>query len=244
MGCDIHLNVEVATNKSDQCTSWSLVQNELCVLKYGYTRHYIDLGWGEGRNYNTFAMLADVRNYSSFENMDEKSFEPMSTPKGTPNDMSDDLHNLYHGWGSDAHSASYFTLKELVDFKDNGYFQKTVKHTGKVMIEEFDEYWTEIIKSKTGNNLVLKRCPNSYSASIYSPMNEDKIYNIEFYENYEESAGFLIKLIDNLQSMVDSFYKYAFKYCFYIPTYDEDLSYEENQALKYDNIRIVFWFDN
>jgi hypothetical protein len=241
MGCDIHLNVEMVTKKNDQYTSWSLVQNELCVLNYG-SRHYVNLGWGEGRNYNTFAMMANVRNYSSYENR-EPLYEPMSEPKGTPKDMSEELSSLYCGWGGDAHSASYFTLKELVDFKNNGYFKKTVKHVGKVMIAEFDDYWNEIIESKKGNDLVLKRCPNSYASCIYNTPHE--IYNIEFYETYEESAGFLINLIDNLQSMVeDSFYKYAFNDCFYIPKHDENLSYEENQELKYENVRIVFWFDN
>ena len=243
MGCDIHLNVEVVTKKTEQYTSWSLIQNEMCVLDYG-SRNYINLGWGEGRNYNSFAMLANVRNYSSYENR-EPLYEPMSEPKGTPNDMSEELSSLYHGWGCDAHSASYFTLKELVDFKNNGYFKKTVTHTGKVMIDEFDDYWTEIIESQDGHNLVLKRCPKSYAGSIYSPTKKDKIYNIEFHETYEAGSGFLIKLIDNIKSLVDnSFYKYAFKDCIYLPKYDNNLSYEENQALKYENFRIVFWFDN
>lgn len=245
MGCDIHLNVEVVEKKIEEYKYWRLIQNELCIINYG-SRNYINLGWGECRNYNAFSMLADVRNYPSWENMDEKVFEPMSEPKGIPDDASEGLHMIYDSWGDDAHSASYFTLKELIDFRNDGYFKKTTKHTGKVIIEEFDDYWNEIIESKDGQNLVLKRCPKSYSASIYSPpTRENKIYNIEFTETYEESAGFLISLIDNLKSLVDDqFYRYVLKDCLYIPDHDPNLSYEENQQLKYENVRIVFWFDN
>ena len=37
-----------------------------------------------------------------------------------PNKLSKQIKKEYKGWGDDAHSASYFTLKELIDFyKEN-----------------------------------------------------------------------------------------------------------------------------
>lgn len=61
-----------------------------------------------GRNYYLFAALADVRN--------DYEIEPISEPRGIPEDVSYPIkHILKVNWGSDAHSISYFTLKELLD---------------------------------------------------------------------------------------------------------------------------------
>lgn len=69
-----------------------------------------------GRNYALFGILAGVR------------WQPdcgeISKPKGFPNDASDDVISAYKSWGRDAHSASYFTLKELQDVDWNGKYKK------------------------------------------------------------------------------------------------------------------------
>jgi len=66
-----------------------------------------------GRNYYLFAILADVRN--------DGSVEPISQPRGIPEDCSYPYKLLLDRWGMDAHSESYFTLEELLNVKWDEY---------------------------------------------------------------------------------------------------------------------------
>ena len=63
-----------------------------------------------GRNYELFAILADVRN-SDYVNY-------ITDPKGLPHDVTEYVKREYQAWGNDAHSCSYFTLSELIDYYD------------------------------------------------------------------------------------------------------------------------------
>lgn len=59
------------------------------------------------RNYYLFAVLADVRN--------SNNIDPISEPKGIPDDASAGFLYKSEQWKNDAHSHSYFTLAELLD---------------------------------------------------------------------------------------------------------------------------------
>lgn len=61
----------------------------------------------DNRNYYLFAILADVRNDGSIESIDY--------PRGIPHDCSSGYSYMTKQWGSDGHSHSYFTLKELLE---------------------------------------------------------------------------------------------------------------------------------
>jgi len=61
----------------------------------------------QGRNYYLFAVLADVRN--------SYGIDPISEPRGVPDDASFAYKKILENWGPDAHSESYFTLRELLD---------------------------------------------------------------------------------------------------------------------------------
>ena len=89
MGCDIHALME----KRDKELEW----------------YWINKGDPEiGRDYEMFAVLANVRNYDNLPFISE--------PKGKPEDCSDGFKGLLEYWGSDAHSTSWLTLKELKEF--------------------------------------------------------------------------------------------------------------------------------
>lgn len=60
-----------------------------------------------GRNYFLFGILAGVR---------EDRVDPITEPRGIPTDICDILKEEYSRWGSDAHTASYYTLSELINF--------------------------------------------------------------------------------------------------------------------------------
>jgi hypothetical protein len=75
--------------------------------KRKFTINYTDRIYA-GRNYLLFGILAKVRWY--------ECPKPISGPKGFPSNASDEVKLEYEVWGSDAHSASYFTLTELLNY--------------------------------------------------------------------------------------------------------------------------------
>lgn len=71
----------------------------------------------DGRNYNLFAMLADVRNGRGFAGVyTGEGFNPIADPKGAPSDMSSEIKSACEYWEGDGHSHSWFTVKELLDY--------------------------------------------------------------------------------------------------------------------------------
>lgn len=85
MGCDIHLFVEM---KSKKLGKWLL-----------YSHPEVR------RDYDLFAKMANVRNYDNIE--------PLSDPKGLPDDISESVQLIYDYERPDAHSESYLTLMEI-----------------------------------------------------------------------------------------------------------------------------------
>lgn len=104
MGCDIHSVVQVLDN------------NKWESIKEGYDR----------RNYDSFAILANVRNGRGFgSTITGDSIEPISYPRGLPDDFVVDDDNSHDGlytdydepmWLGD-HSHSYLGLDEMLDYE-------------------------------------------------------------------------------------------------------------------------------
>jgi|SRR5690554_4435721 len=79
-----------------------------------------------GRNYNLFAILADVRNGIGFAGIKTgEGFNPISKPRGVPKDASDYYLQEVDYWDGDGHSHSYHTLKQLKEYDWN---QETVQY--------------------------------------------------------------------------------------------------------------------
>ena len=109
MGCDIHMQVEYRTKV---CGTMQWCDGNLYeVNKFHdsypdepkYTRVHLN---NERRNYTLFGLLAGVRNYGT---------KPIVAPRGFPKDVSKSIAEEYDSWGSDAHSASWLTLAELMN---------------------------------------------------------------------------------------------------------------------------------
>ena len=122
MGCDIHTYVEVKRNVNS-LEKWTTADY---YKKNRYYADYPDEGKQyevvhiyDDRNYGLFSLLADVRNYSNNE--------PISQPKGLPEDCCDEIRKESDDYGCDGHSHSYFTLKELKDYANN---HRTIKRSG------------------------------------------------------------------------------------------------------------------
>ena len=108
MGCDIHMQVEYRT-KVYGTMQWC-DGNLYEVNKYyefyeepKYIRVHLN---NERRNYTLFGLLAGVRNYGT---------KPIVAPRGFPKDASKSIAEEYASWGSDAHTASWLTLAELMN---------------------------------------------------------------------------------------------------------------------------------
>lgn len=106
MGCDIHMHVEYKEK--------GVWQNGNFYKKDGYGYELVEF-YGD-RNYKLFAILADVRNYDCVKYISE--------PKGFPDDATEYVSLDYVRWGIDAHSCSYFTLKELIDFNEEHHYEE------------------------------------------------------------------------------------------------------------------------
>ena len=110
MGCDIHLYTERRYKKDDKeiwiCRD-HFKRNSYSVL---YPEEFYEKEWEivsiyDHRDYNLFAALADVRNYDHVI--------PIDKPRGLPEDVSKDVYSESLRWGSDGHSHSWLTAREL-----------------------------------------------------------------------------------------------------------------------------------
>ncbi len=99
MGCDIHAFAE--RRRGDK---WVKLNEAFEHLDYSNKKVWTDEPY-EGRDYELFAFLADVRNGNGIV--------PIATPKGVPDDASYGYLHEVERYGEDGHSHSFFTLKEL-----------------------------------------------------------------------------------------------------------------------------------
>ncbi len=142
MGTDIHMAAEVRKNGK-----WELVTDKVFKNPWYQPDVSKQHDWSkdeftsipyDGRNYNLFAMLADVRNGYGFAGcITGERLNPISEPKGYPEDMCQELQDdlnpaVYNQEGyyddpayyerphlSNEHTGSYLTLKELLDYDWN-----------------------------------------------------------------------------------------------------------------------------
>ena len=106
MGCDIHMYVEIKRNNRWECGDLFSIVDPYNKNREGY--HRVEL-YGD-RDYRLFTALADVRSCDNIP--------CICPPKGLPDDATDLVKEDYADWGLDAHSASYLTLRELIDYKE------------------------------------------------------------------------------------------------------------------------------
>ena len=106
MGCDIHTHLE--RQRADG--SWEQLQ-----LGYEPLGH---------RDYGLFGVLADVRNYSVVP--------PIAEPRDLPEDVSPEVRANFEEWECDAHTPSWLTVQELVEFDYDQLMndRRVVRQTG------------------------------------------------------------------------------------------------------------------
>jgi hypothetical protein len=105
MGCDIHMYVEYRHDGRWVCGDYFEVNPYYpkCGPEYSLVELY---GY---RDYALFGILAGVR---------KPEMPRIDDPRDLPEDCNDFIKKEYESWGIDAHSCSWLTLQELIDFQD------------------------------------------------------------------------------------------------------------------------------
>lgn len=229
MGCDIHTRCEVF-NKDTK--TWEIQgrifknpywdknrPNKIDEDGYQWNPEFTMEPFGN-RDYDLFAILADVRNGRGFAGIKtSEGFNPISEPKGIPIDISKEGLEFMNSYDSDGHSHSYFTVEEL---KNYDWGQVTV-HRGCISMEEYK------ILRKTND------CPNSWAGYISGPditvvdediadlfLNGEKFEKTPTHVNYHWTSTYKDSCIHFLDNTIPELEKLG----------------EPN------NVRIIFFFDN
>lgn len=201
MGCDIHIFCEVKKQwpNKEVKPEWKTVgkifkstyyrTKEITVInrysdneQYESNERYTNEPY-EGRNYNLFSILANVRNGYGFAGIDTgDGFIPISEPKGIPKDASDFYKQEVKSWNGDGHSHSWLTLKEIEDYD---WDRITVKR-GFVTPEQYKVF------KKNGK-------PDEWCGGTTNPTYKQ----VEWKQTYRESVGdFLTKTVPNLKKIL------------------------------------------
>jgi hypothetical protein len=134
MGCDIHFYVERRNGSGwKSCDVWEKpeYEDEGDRLTVPYGKHF----YGD-RNYDTFAILANVRNGHGFAGVDTgDGFVPIAEPRGLPDDLSPELKAEADAYLE--HTPTWLLLKELMDYD----WTRTTTKRGWVSGAEFED-WT------------------------------------------------------------------------------------------------------
>ena len=125
MGCDIHFFTEIKINDE-----WLMYDQP-----------------GIRRNYMLFAKMAGVRNYWD-------DLNPISPPKGIPNDISKTIRFIYDYEKCDAHSESWLSsgeVMELYKFLDTDKFKEYMNGNNRgwqIFGYLFGNDWTGFVEYK------------------------------------------------------------------------------------------------
>lgn len=225
MGCDIHMYAEKL-----QKGKWVKV-GDVFDNPY-YEPEGADYSWNTpktchpyiGRNYNLFAILADVRNGYGFAGCKTgEPMEPIDEPRGLPYDVSKEVKVESDGWGIDGHSHSYFTLGEILAYSWTN--KKT--HYGWVTMEDYKTFleegkpacWCGGVSGGGVRKVSNDRMEELIEKGKEDP--KDNIYTqIEWETEIWEDCRFFLEEVKKMKDMF------------------------EEEGLGVDEVRLVFWFDN
>lgn len=245
MGCDIHIYTEIKKNNKWKAikvkNTWKDFYSErLEIAKEEDNKKNIEYytniikeepdlvleGIYDGRNYDLFGILADVRNGYGFASCDTgDGFIPISEPKGLPKDVSLKVQEESDEWDCDGHSHNYFSLKELLDYNWNQFTNKRGWVSEKEYKTFLEKGRPESWSNGIGGGSIVYVSNEEMKHIIHNSIlkEKDKYYytQIEWKTFYYESAG-----------------------SFYTNTIPQLKKIAEENNVDYDDIRIVFWFDN
>ncbi len=227
MGCDIHMYYEIRYGDAWKYFDW---RSPYVIGTYtdGETKYdYIKMAddpLSSHRNYNLFAVLADVRNGSGFAGCyTGEEFRPICAPRGLPSDVSLPVKKASGEYGDDGHSHSWFTLTEVIDYD----YQQERTGSGVVGPNEFavfekkgkPESWSGDVMGDT----VVKITNEGMRRYLKDGFPRDGRHyytRVSWRETYRAAIG-------------DAWFKTL-----------EELKLRFCKSRSTDDVRLVFWFDN
>lgn len=232
MGCDIHLYVEKRVNGA-----WKAQGDFEREVEDGESYLVGGKGYSD-RNYNLFAILADVRNGRGFAGIKTgEGFNPISHPRGLPDDVTAEVKEISDRWDCDGHSHSYFTLRDLLDYD----WTQTTGLQGWCNMEEFLPW------AACGNKFKSPRgyCGGVSGGAVVHLTDEEAATLVEHFRelNWNKRNEFikqhsgkyaLAKWQEYYHQASGSFWTY------FIP----ELLTLAGGTAGMDDVRIVFFFDN
>lgn len=250
MGTDIHLHVERYNDKYESwepipfavedcwgCDGTGVCSGKPCRQCTEMPSNYDEYGmqhwagqpgkrrehWYHNRNYNVFAVLANVRNGYGFAGvMTGRGFNVIAEPRGLPEDLSYELEA--HLANRVEHTPTWLNLREVEEFD----WSQTTYLCGVVNAREYLNW------KKTGQ-------PNSWGGGISGPGIEH-VSNEEM-DKFIADGGEIPKASDWMTAKVYTRVEWEV-------TYEESCS-DFLEAMKKlraeypkDNLRLVFYFDS
>lgn len=224
MGCDIHMHYEIKQDGEWKFYDWrsEFRQGEYSdgSTKYDYDKLF-DHPLYIHRNYNLFAVLANVRNGYGFAGYKTgEGFEPVSMPRGLPQDVTSEVKAESDSLGVDGHSHSWLSLSELMAYD----WEKTVIQHGVVSPEEYKSFaengkpnsWCSGAGGQKVEH-ISESAMKMIADGSFKPKEDVHYYtSVSWKESYRASIGnswfAVMKFLD--------------------------------EHFGADNVRLVFWFDN
>lgn len=236
MGCDIHLYVEKrVAGKWVSADKWIKSEDDPKRMRLSYKDAFY-----HDRNYDLFAILANVRNGHGFAGCKTgDGFNPIAEPRGLPEDVCELVRAESDAWDCDGHSHSYFTVAELMRYD----WTQTVTKSGVVDAATFEK-WRRMKEWVTE--------PENYSGGVggpsvkhVTPVEMDKLVT-KAMEDAPQGQG-NEGIVKHLHAKLHDIYTRVE----WDQPYSERVSYFLSGVLPKlwrlglpDNVRIVFWFDN
>lgn len=235
MGCDIHLFVEAKKDgKWESADSWELDGDyEPPEFKVPYGKRFYD-----GRNYNLFSILANVRNGYGFAGCKTgEGFVPISMPKGIPDDASERVSAGSESWGDDGHSHSWLTLREIFEYD----WTRVTKLRGFVDALAFRD-WVNRRKE-------LGEGPESYcggvgGGSVEIVSHDEMASRIKVIETREKNYQQIVEAIKKEMPYVYTNVEWDVPYWRCASEFWGTAIPRLIRLGDFDSVRIVFWFDN
>lgn len=237
MGCDIHLYVERRVDgkwvTADKWTPNKYAGEEgepPMALEYD-DRFYT------GRNYNLFAILADVRNGHGFAGIKTSGgFVPIAEPRGIPDDACPEYRAESERYGEDGHSHSYFTVAELLtyDWTQVSCLQGWVDGKN---FEEFERY-----RKRDGDG-PSEYCGGVSGKAIEHISNEEMRAYVK-QAVADKSGNAWTHAIETLNTNKVTLLEWTQTYAKCCKHFLADVMPRLWQLGKPDDVRIVFFFDN